>query len=108
MCQAQLALALAAHVLLDGEAELLAKFRWDDNGWVECVGKTGDVLIVQPEVCHWFRWRSQDGLAMVFKAPQRPGVGRFPAGKVVCQFCPHFMRGCVFPQDFTPALPKAA
>lgn len=91
-----------AYVILDGEAEMLAKHRWDDNGWVQRAGQAGDLLVVQPEVCHWFRWQSTRGLALVFKAPQRAGVGRFPAGKVVCQFCPHYGRGCVLPVGFTP------
>ena len=97
-----------AYVLLDGEAELLAKFRWDDDGWTVRRGKPGDVLIVRPEACHWWRWRSAEGLALVFKAPQRAGVGRFPNGKVTCQFCPHFGRGCVLPAGFPVPLPKVA
>ena len=90
-----------AYVLMDGEAELLAKHRWETD-WVRRVGHTGDVLVAQPEVCHWFRWLSPHGLALVFKAPQRAGVGRFPAGKVICQFCPHYRRGCILPDGFTP------
>ncbi|MFQ5859848.1 MAG: hypothetical protein ACE5LU_29995 [Anaerolineae bacterium] len=89
-----------AYVLMEGEAELLARYRWDDDSWVRQLGRAGDVLVVQPEVCHWFRWLSADGLALVFKAPQRAGVGRFPAGKVVCKFCPHYKRGCVLPAGF--------
>src|SRR4051794_3566970 len=69
-----------AYVILGGEAELLAKFRWDDDGWTMWEGRPGDLLVVAPEVCHWFRWRSQseESLALVFKAPQRAGVGPFP------------------------------
>lgn len=89
-----------AYVILDGQAELLAKYRWEDDGWIQRMAYAGDLLIVRPEVCHWFRWRSEDGLALVFKAPQRAGVGRFPAGKVTCKFCPHFQRGCVLPAEF--------
>jgi hypothetical protein len=89
-----------AYVPIEGEVELLAKYRWDDKGWVRRVAQAGDVLVVQPEVCHWLRWRSTQGLTLVFKAPQRPGVGRFPAGKVVCEFCPHLNRGCVLPDGF--------
>lgn len=92
-----------AYVVLDGEAEILAKYRWSDNGWVRRRAKAGDVFVVQPEVCHWFQWRSARGLALVFKAPQRAGVGRFPAGKVICRFCPHHQRGCVLPDGFKPA-----
>ncbi len=91
-----------AYVMVDGEAEVLCKYRWEDNGWMRRFAKAGDMVVVQPEVCHWFRWRSARGLALVFKAPQRPGVGRFPAGKTVCQFCPHHQRGCVLPEGFTP------
>lgn len=89
-----------AYAIMAGEAELIAKHRWGEGGWVRRVARAGDLLIVQPEVCHWFRWRSPEGLALVFKAPQRAGVGRFPAGKVVCKFCPHFGKGCVLPAGF--------
>jgi len=66
------------------------------------IRKAGDLLIVPPESCHWLRWRSAAGLALVFKAPQRAGVGRFPAGKVICRFCPHYKCGCVLPNGFMP------
>ena len=91
-----------AYVIIDGEAEIKAKHRWEDNGWETDVAKVGDMLIVPPESCHWFRWRSRSGLAFVFKAPQRAGVGLFPAGKVVCRFCAHYKRGCVLPDGFIP------
>lgn len=89
-----------AYVILDGQAEMLAKYRWQDE-WVRREAQAGDLLVVQPEVCHWFRWRSLTGLAFVFKAPQRAGIGRPPAGKTVCQFCPHFNHGCMLPDGFT-------
>jgi hypothetical protein len=88
------------YVVLEGAAEILSKYRWVDNGWARAEAQSGDVLVVRPEACHWFRWRSPSGLAMVFKAPQRAGVGHFPAGKVVCNSCPHFMRGCAAPAGF--------
>lgn len=91
-----------AYVIIDGEAELAAKHREEDNGWETEIAKAGDMLIVPPESCHWFRWRSPTGLALVFKAPQRAGVGRFPAGKVICRDCPHYKRGCVLLDGFTP------
>jgi hypothetical protein len=87
-----------AYVLVRGEAEMLAKRRWIAKGWVTKVAAAGDVLFVQPEVCHWFRWRSEFGLCYVFKAPQRAGLGPFPAGKVTCQNgCPESANGCVRP-----------
>jgi hypothetical protein len=92
-----------AYVIITGQAEILAKHRWIDDGWATWAGNPGDVLLIPPEVCHWFRWCSSDGLALVFKAPQRAGVGRFPAGKVVCKYCPHYGRGCVLPDGFTPS-----
>src|SRR5207249_1312754 len=55
-----------AYVIIDGEAEIKAKHRWEDNGWETDVAKAGDMLIVPPESCHWFRWRSRSGLAFVF------------------------------------------
>lgn len=91
-----------AYHVVEGELTVLSKHRWDDAGWVEHVARRGDVVVLQPEVCHWVRWTSGSGLAMVYKAPQRAGVGRFPAGKVVCQFCPHFQRGCQLPEGFAP------
>jgi mannose-6-phosphate isomerase-like protein (cupin superfamily) len=91
-----------AYVVLAGEAEMISKHRWIDEGWVRVVARPGDVLVVRPEACHWFRWQSAAGLALVFKAPQRAGVGRFPAGKVVCASCPHYERGCVGPRGFVP------
>jgi mannose-6-phosphate isomerase-like protein (cupin superfamily) len=85
------------YVVCEGEAELVSRYRWDGE-WRRRVVRPGDVLIVQPEVCHWFRWLSEsEGYALVFKAPQRAGVGRSPCGKVTCRFCPH---GCV-PEGFT-------
>lgn len=91
-----------AYVIIEGQAEMLAKHRWEDDGWIRKVGREGDMLVARPEVCHWFRWQSESGLALVFKAPQVAGVGRFPAGKVICKFCPHFNRGCVLPEGFAP------
>src|SRR5260370_27414537 len=79
-----------AYVCLKGEVALLAKNRWDDDGWVRRVGQPGDLLIVQPQVCHLVQWRSARGISLVFKAPQRAGLGRFPHGKVTCKLCPHF------------------
>jgi mannose-6-phosphate isomerase-like protein (cupin superfamily) len=91
-----------AYVIIEGQAEISAKHRWIDDGWLSKTGRAGDLFIIQPQVCHWFRWLSVTGLALVFKAPQRAGVGPFPAGKVVCKFCPHFNRGCKVPEDFMP------
>jgi hypothetical protein len=86
-----------AYVLVTGEAEMVAKRRWMD-GWTTKLAGAGDVLFVQPEVCHWFRWRSASGLCYVFKAPQRAGLGPFPAGKVTCDNgCPESAKGCVRP-----------
>ena len=82
-----------AYFVVYGEADILAKYRWADD-WVTRQAVAGTLLIVQPEVCHWFQWRSGAGLALVFKAPQIPGVGLPPKGKVVCQFCPHYRRTC--------------
>jgi hypothetical protein len=81
---------------------MVAKHRWEDDGWIRRIGRPGDMLVARPEVCHWFRWQSGSGLALVFKAPQVAGVGPFPAGKVTCKFCPHFNRGCVLPEGFVP------
>ena len=89
------------YVIMDGEAEVLAKHREQDS-WKSEVVKAGDMLIVPPQSCHWFRWCSAAGLGIVFKAPQRAGVGPFPAGKMVCRDCPHYKRGCVQPDGFTP------
>jgi hypothetical protein len=87
------AIQAEAYVLLHGEAEVLAKHRWNDD-WVAKRATPGTLLIVQPEVCHWFQWRSSEGLAYVFKAPQIPGVGLPPNGKVTCKYCPHYGRTC--------------
>jgi mannose-6-phosphate isomerase-like protein (cupin superfamily) len=89
-----------AYVIIDGEAELAAKHREQDNGWQTEAAKGGDMIIVPPQSCHWFRWRTEHGMALVFKAPQRAGVGAFPAGKVICRACPHYKRGCVHPQGY--------
>lgn len=91
-----------AYVIIEGQAEMVAKHRWEDDGWIRRIGRPGDMLVARPEVCHWFRWQSGSGLALVFKAPQVAGVGAFPAGKVTCKFCPHFNRGCVLPEGFAP------
>jgi hypothetical protein len=90
-----------AYVMIKGEAEMLAKHRWVPNGWITKVASAGDVLLVQPEVCHWFRWQSAFGLCYVFKAPQRAGLGPFPAGKVTCdRGCPENKNGCVYPSGW--------
>jgi len=86
----------------EGELEVLCKHRWEDNGWQRRLLHAGDTLVVQAEVCHFVRWKSAKGACLVFKAPQVPGVGKPPAGKTTCQFCPHFRRGCVLPDGFTP------
>jgi Cupin domain len=93
-----------AYVMTDeGEAEVWVKWRWDDDGWQRRVLRQGDVILVQPHACHWFRWRSERGRATVFKAPQIPGVGKPPNGKTTCaNGCPHFQRGCVTPNGFNP------
>lgn len=90
-----------AYVVIEGEVELLVKYRYEEH-WARRVGQAGDVLVAQPEVCHWFRWRSPQGLTLVFKAPQQGGVGRFPNGKTVCRDCPHHNRGCILPEGFIP------
>jgi|ERR1051325_4199165 mannose-6-phosphate isomerase-like protein (cupin superfamily) len=90
-----------AYVILDGKAQMLAKYRWQGE-WVRREAQAGDMLVVQPEVCHWFQWQSPTGLALVFKAPQRAGIGPYPAGKTICKFCPHYKNGCVLPHGFDP------
>lgn len=97
-----------AYLVVAGEAEVWGKHRWDDDGWVVRRAGAGSLVVVQPGVCHLFRWASADGLAVVFKN-QRPGVGRFPAGKTTCEAgCPHYNRGCVRPADLTGEARKAA
>jgi len=93
-----------AYVMMeDGEAEIWAKWRWDNNGWERRVLHRGDIILMQPHTCHWFRWRSENGHAAVFKAPQIPGVGKPPNGKTTCtNGCPHYQRGCVPPDGFNP------
>lgn len=99
-----------AYTIMAGEAEMTFKWRDDPDGWKTCTAKAGDKLIVQPDTCHWFKWKPDcdDGVAYVDKAPQAAGVGPFPAGKVVCQDCPHNpnnpeTRGeCVFPSGWIP------
>ncbi len=87
--------------LIEGKAEILCKHRWEHQ-WISRVGRAGDLLIVQREVCHWFRWLSPVGLAAVFKAPQRAGIGPFPAGKATCtKGCPHFGKQCAGPAGFS-------
>lgn len=95
------AIQAEAYFLVHGEAEVLAKHRWGDYWTTKCA-VAGTLLIVQPEVCHWFQWRSPEGLALVFKAPQIPGVGLPPNGKVTCKFCPHYGRDCEPPAVAAP------
>lgn len=93
------------YIILSGEAGMKAKHCWDDDGWLEQVAQAGDVIAIRREVCHLFGWRSPDGLALVVKAPQVPGVGRPPNGKWTCQHCPYFQNGCVLPEGWHPKLP---
>lgn len=103
-----------AYVVMDGECELVAKWRWEDDGWERLVGKPGDVLIARRESCHWLVWRSERGLALAFKSPQIPGEGASPAGKTTClKGCPHFNNGCRMPVSsaeyrFTPEVANKA
>lgn len=77
-----------AYLIVHGTAQILAKYR-ADRQWTTTRLRDGDLLIVQSEICHWFRWVSRQGLAYVFKAPQVPGVGRAPNGKTTCDSCAH-------------------
>ena len=87
-----------AYAIIEGGAEIVAKYRWVANGWITETLRAGDVILVQLDDCHWFRWRSSSGLCYVFKAPQVPGVGPAPAGKVTCdKGCPHNTNGCIYP-----------
>ncbi len=96
---------IEVYAIFFGDAEFLCKYQWDDVGWVAHRAAPGRVLIVQPQVCHWFRWKSRAGFAYVFKAPQIAGVGPNLAGEVVCtRGCPHFNNGCVLPAEYD--LPK--
>lgn len=99
-----------AYYIVEGEAEMWGKHPWEPNGWVVKVARAGEVVIVQPGICHLFRWSSSGptDLALVFKN-QRPGVGRFPAGKTTCENgCPHFNHGCVLPAGYQVPQPRAA
>ena len=96
-----------AYYLVSGKAEMWGKHRWDDDGWVVKKVRAGNLIVAQPGVCHYFRWVSADGLALVFKN-QRAGVGRFPAGKTTCDHCPHLGRGCVLPAGLPAPAAKAA
>lgn len=89
------------YVIQEGQADLLAKYHWQVR-WRLFHGNPGDFLIVQPKVCHWFQWKSASGLALVFKAPQIAGVGKFPNGKTDCFSCPFYNNGCQLPKGFTP------
>lgn len=93
-----------AYVILDGIAKLITKHRFHIRGdWTILVGHPGDILVAQPEVCHWFRWQSSRGIAYVFKAPQVAGQGRYPHGKTTCLHgCPIYKNGCVLPEGFSP------
>jgi mannose-6-phosphate isomerase-like protein (cupin superfamily) len=92
--------AAEAYCLIDGLAEIWCKWRWMRE-WRRLLLRPGDVVLVQPHVCHWFRWGSEDGYAAVFKAPQIPGVGRPPAGKTTCADCVHYNNGCVPPDGYS-------
>src|SRR5262249_12983803 len=96
-----------AYIVMEGEAEFFVKWRWTDNGWQIRVARAGDIVLMQRQRCNWLRWRSTEGRAAVFKAPQIPGVGKPPNGKQTClSGCPHYKRGCVLPEGFNPELAR--
>jgi mannose-6-phosphate isomerase-like protein (cupin superfamily) len=90
------------YVVVEGEAFMLV--RWHDAvavEWERRMLHPGDTILIAPGVCHWFRWQSQDGYAVVFKAPTIPGIGRPPNGKQQCQNgCHLYKNGCVLPDGF--------
>lgn len=86
------------YVIVHGEAEIVAQPYRDGDQWFTYRGGPGSLFLIAPQVCHWLRWRTDEGLAYVFKAPQRAGLGPFPAGRTDCQHgCPMFGRGCTPP-----------
>jgi quercetin dioxygenase-like cupin family protein len=89
--------------VLDGMAEVASRWAWaTDDDWQHRVVKHGDIIIMQPEVCHYWKWVSETGFAAVFKAPIDPaGVGRPGlAGKTTCAFCPYVER-CRLPRGYS-------
>ena len=90
-----------AYIMVDGKAEAWVKWRWEPK-WQRRVLKKGDVILMQPEVCHWFRWLSEEGRAAVFKASPTSGVGQHLNGKRMCANCPHYEHGCTPPGGFNP------
>jgi mannose-6-phosphate isomerase-like protein (cupin superfamily) len=98
------------YYVVEGEAEMWGKHHWDGDRWVVKTVRTGEMVVVQPGICHLFRWLSTGAsdLALVFKN-QRPGVGRFPAGKTTCDNgCPHYGNGCVLPAGYQVPRSRAA
>jgi hypothetical protein len=86
------------YVQIAGFARVWTKWYFADE-WFERDLAPGDALLCQPGVCHFYQWFSPigQGLAMVFKAPARGGVGR-GTGKITCENgCPLFGDRCAGP-----------
>jgi len=93
---AYLGLQTEMYVVLDGTAEIWVKHYWESSkSWCRRVLNHGDIVIVNPQTCHFFKWRSPQGVAVVTKSPNTiGGVGRPPASKLNCTNCPRFQKGC--------------
>lgn len=93
--------ALEVYVVIAGSAEMWVKYHWLKD-WQRRIAHEGDMLLIQPGVCHWLRWTSDNGFAWVFRAPNIGGVGRPPAGKQICATCPFWQNGCLGPEGYKP------
>jgi hypothetical protein len=90
-----------SYTILEGEASMLVKFH-EAIEWETRVLHPHDTVLVAPGVCHWLRWHTEDGYAVVHKAPTIPGIGLPPNGKQTCRTCHLYKNGCVLPEGFNP------
>jgi hypothetical protein len=90
-----------SYTILEGEASMLVKFH-EAMEWETRVLHPHDTILVAPGVCHWLRWNTEDGYAIIHKAPTIPGIGLPPNGKQTCQTCHLYNNGCILPDGFNP------
>jgi mannose-6-phosphate isomerase-like protein (cupin superfamily) len=64
------------YFVVHGQAQILAKYRADAE-WNTTPLVSGDLLIVQPETCHWFRWISKQGLIQSSANPRRWALSKW-------------------------------
>lgn len=91
-----------SYLVIEGTIEMTRRHRRERTWGVEVAGP-GQLLCVRREICHWIKWQTEDGIAIVHKAPPMTGRGAPPAGRTSClEGCCHYKNGCILPSGWNP------